>query len=322
VTSGIGRRAVVGGLAAIAVRCSRQETASRGVPATLEREEDARAVTERRLLLEKSLEFAAGPAGAEKALALIPGWATDKERFPVLVALHGRGEAVRGADVGARAWMVDYDLGRAVSRLRAPPLEKRDFQGFVTDERLAQINHALAETPFGGLIVVCPWVPDLLSEKDRGNLEAARPFGRFLLEQLVPRVMAETPAQNEPAAVGIDGVSLGGRVALLVGLQYPERFAALGTLQAAIQEAEVPALAQRARDALTEAGAMRLRLLTSREDYFVGPITSLHQALSAERVPHDFVVAVGPHDYAFNRGPGGIEMLLWHDRVLRGKAPV
>jgi len=22
------------------------------------------------------------------------------------------------------------------------------------------------------------------------------------------------------------------------------------------------------------------------------------------------------HDYPFNRGPGAIEMLLWHDRVL------
>jgi hypothetical protein len=28
----------------------------------------------------------------------------------------------------------------------------------------------------------------------------------------------------------------------------------------------------------------------------------------------------GPHDYVFNRGPGGIEMLLFHDRALRGEA--
>jgi iron(III)-salmochelin esterase len=33
-------------------------------------------------------------------------------------------------------------------------------------------------------------------------------------------------------------------------------------------------------------------------------------------------VIPGGHDYTFNRGPGGIEMLLWHDRVLRGEAPL
>ena len=27
----------------------------------------------------------------------------------------------------------------------------------------------------------------------------------------------------------------------------------------------------------------------------------------------------GPHDYVFNQGPGGVEMLLFHDRALRGE---
>jgi hypothetical protein len=32
--------------------------------------------------------------------------------------------------------------------------------------------------------------------------------------------------------------------------------------------------------------------------------------------------AVGTHSYRFNRGPGGLEMLLFHDRALRGLAPL
>jgi len=32
-------------------------------------------------------------------------------------------------------------------------------------------------------------------------------------------------------------------------------------------------------------------------------------------------VVTGPHDYAFNRGPGALEMLAYHDRVLRGADP-
>jgi hypothetical protein len=33
-------------------------------------------------------------------------------------------------------------------------------------------------------------------------------------------------------------------------------------------------------------------------------------------IAHDFAEVVGPHDYSFNRGPGSIELLLWHDRAL------
>ena len=36
----------------------------------------------------------------------------------------------------------------------------------------------------------------------------------------------------------------------------------------------------------------------------------------ADHVAHDFADIPGPHDYPFNRGPGAIELLLWHDRVL------
>jgi hypothetical protein len=31
------------------------------------------------------------------------------------------------------------------------------------------------------------------------------------------------------------------------------------------------------------------------------------------------VTVPGPHDYEFNRGPGAYEMLMFHDRVLRGQ---
>ena len=41
-------------------------------------------------------------------------------------------------------------------------------------------------------------------------------------------------------------------------------------------------------------------------------------ALRARGVAHDVRELAGPHDYVFNRGPGGVEMLLFHDRALRG----
>jgi hypothetical protein len=321
------RRTFLGSALVLVTDCSRagptardKGGASGGVPAPVG---DAAAVAPSRLsFTEKELEFPATPVGPERALALVPAWGAPDQRFPLLVALHGRGESVRGATVGARGWLDDYELGKTIERLRSPPLTRASFQEFVDDDRLARINASLVERPFRGLVVVCPWLPDLLAEKDRASLDAALPFGRFVVEQLLPRALAETPAQINPRAVGIDGVSLGGRAALVVGLAYPDQFASLGTLQAAIQDSEAKALARRARRALTDGGARPLRLLTSEQDYFRDAITQLHTALNAEGVPHEYLVVPGPHDYPFNRGPGGIEMLLWHDRVLRGEPPL
>jgi iron(III)-salmochelin esterase len=318
------RRTLFGGVAALTAHCSRAESAGTGPTSSPVASASAAASVVRGgdAVKEKELDFASTPVGPEKALALVPGWGLPEERFPVLVALHGRGEAVRGIAVGARAWLSDYELGRTIARLRSPPLTRRDFQGFVGEDRLARINASLEQRPFRGLIVVCPWVPDLLSDKDKGSLDSGVAFGDFVVDQLLPRVLAETPAKNHPPAVGIDGVSLGGRVALLVGLSHPDRFSALGTLQAAIQGSEAETLARRAQHAFPEGTARRLRLLTSTQDYFQEPITALHSALLTDQVAHDFVVVPGPHDYAFNRGPGGIEMLLWHDRVLRQEPPI
>jgi enterochelin esterase-like enzyme len=274
------------------------------------------------LCSEKELEFEGSAIGPEKALAIVPAWGQKGERFPLLVALHGRGEAVRGMDVGAHGWMRDYELGRTIARLRAPPLVREDLKGFVDEARLARINASLAERPFRGLVIVCPWVPDLVNERDRTNLDAPLPFGRFVVESLLPRVWDETPVLRERAATGIDGVSLGGRVSLVVGFAHADRFGAVGALQPAIQDNEPASLARRARDATGDAARLRLRLVTSDQDYFRGATMGLHLALKAEGIEHEHLVIPGPHDYAFNRGPGGVEMLLWHDRVLRGEAPL
>jgi len=223
--------------------------------------------------------------------------------------------------MGARGWVDDYELGRAMTRLKSPPLMREDFRGFVDDARLARLNASLVARPFRGLIVVCPWVPDILSNRDRGNLDAALPFGTFVVEQLLPRVISETPALDDRASTGIDGVSLGGRASLVVGFAHADRFGAIGTLQAALQDNEAPAIAARSRAALSH-GPLRLRLVTSDRDPFAPAIAQLHRAFDEGRIDHEYLVIPGPHDYAFNRGPGGIEMLVWHDRVLRGEPPL
>jgi len=139
---------------------------------------------------------------------------------------------------------------------------------------------------------------------------------------LLRKLRTDTPAIATPEATGIDGVSLGGRCAIAVGLHRPEEFGAVAGIQAAFDAENTSDFVTRAERALTKNPRLKLRLLTSTEDYYLPVMRRFHAALDRKKVRHDFLVVPGPHDYAFNKGPGGIEMLVFHDRVLRGGAGI
>jgi enterochelin esterase-like enzyme len=247
-----------------------------------------------------------------RAVVILPSWTRPDEKLPVLIALHGRGEATKGPALGVMGWPRDYALMRAIDRVCSPPLTAQDYEGFFDAKRLADTNASLAATPFQGLVVVCPYLPDV----DLHKPAPIKDYGRYLLESVLPRVRAELPVLTAPSAYGIDGVSLGGAVALRVGLGNPGAFGAVGSLQAALGEEQVPELTGLARAARATNAALRLRLLTSKDDYFHSVIGHTSAAWKAAGIDHDYADVPGPHDYPFNRGPGAIEMLLWHDRVL------
>ena len=263
--------------------------------------------------------FSDTPIGRMSVVVLIPE-RLESERFPVLIAMHGRGETLKGPERGARGWVDDYKLPVALERLARPPLAERDFEGFVEQSRLAAINTALGHEPYGGLIVACPYTPDVLGREE--PFTQAPLLAGFLVDTLLRRLRSETPAIATPAATGIDGVSLGGRGAFAVGFARPEEFGAVAGLQAAFDPENKNDFVVRAERALAKNPRLRLRLLTSSEDYYLPVMRGFHGALDKKGVRHDFLVVVGPHDYAFNRGPGALEMLVYHDRVLRGRLPI
>ncbi|MCA9645288.1 MAG: esterase, partial [Myxococcales bacterium] len=233
--------------------------------------------------------------------------------------MHGLGEARKGPAKGARGWLDDYDLAKAEARLAAPPLTTQDLQGFA-GERLDVFNATLKEEPYRGLIVVMPYTPDIL--KGDRPFSLAEPLATFLVDKLLPRVYKETPAIGSVASTGIDGVSLGGRAALLVGLSRPEAFGAVGGLQPAFDQKDAPELTRRALEARKKNPTFQLRLLTSVGDYFLGSTKAISQAFEEADVFHSLVIVPGDHSYKFNRGPGAYELLMYHDRVLRGRPPV
>jgi len=266
-------------------------------------------------LRESTFHFEHGPFGPTEVIALVPDDAPPSGRFPVLVAFHGRGESLKGPLLGARGWVDDYELGTTIRRLARPPLVEDDLLGLVTRERLTALNAGLSAHPYRGLIVLCPYLPDIL----RGSraFEEGKRLSAFVVEELLPRAYRELPAIGTPASTGVDGVSLGGRAALLVGLLRPEAFGAVGALQPALDDEEAGRFADLAGLARKKNPGLRLRLLTSDGDYFLGPTRALDHALSSRGVAHQLDVVTGPHSYEFNRGPGGYEMLAFHDSVLR-----
>lgn len=256
------------------------------------------------------------PAGPMRVVVWIPPLPSPDTKLPVLVALHGRGESIKGPELGARGWVDDYWLPRADQRLRKPPLKRDDFLGMVTSGRLERLNESLATRPYRGVIVVCPFTPDILGGKR--EFSQADGFVRFVVDDLLPRVYRETPALGTPESTGIDGVSLGGRVSLLAGFGRPEAFGAVGALQAAFRPGEVSNLLSVAERAKTKS-EQRVRLLSSDQDYFLGVTRVMSAGLRKVGVEHQLDIVRGDHSYEFNRGPGVYEMLLWHDRALRGE---
>lgn len=267
-------------------------------------------------LREITFDYGDTPMGTSTVVVAVPAAATKASPLPVLVALHGRGESLKDPARGARGWLDDYDMKAATARLAAPPLTTKDFGGFVTADRLARFNQELAADGYRGLIVVCPYLPDAF-HGDQAFDDGSR-YAHFVVDEVLPRVYRETPAIGTPATTAIDGVSLGGRAALLVGLLRPAAFGVVAALQPAIDSAEARPFASLAARARTTNPALVLRLLTSSEDYFLEPTLELSKALDAQGVKHRTDLVVGPHSYEFNRGPGVYEMLLFHDRAQRG----
>lgn len=250
--------------------------------------------------------------GDGRAVTIVPAWANPDEKLPMLFALHGRGEANKGPALGVMGWPKDYALLRAIERVCSPPLTTTDFEGMVSATRLGRHNEALAKRPFAGLVIVCPYSPDV----DLRKPKELREYGSYFMNTVLPKAKKELPVLGTPESIGIDGVSLGGALALRIGLGNPQAFGAVGSLQAAIGEDQVEDFTELARGARAKNTRLLLRLLTSDKDYFRKAIQSTSTSWKAAGITHDFDDVPGVHDYPFNRGPGAIEMLLWHDRLL------
>lgn len=256
-----------------------------------------------------------GPQGAREHV--IGVWSkpnTVDDKLPIVIAFHGKGESALGPTRGYAAWVERYGLGKAYAALLDPPLTAAAFGGLARAGELSALNEELRAHAFQGVLTVGVYTPDLLLAV--GEPEKIQRYAEWVAHTLVPEVQRKLPvASTIPRQVGVDGVSLGGMVALEVGLRFPAVFGAVGAMQPAVRgrEALLAALAEQARSKHHQ----NLRLLSSDRDPLLPVTQTLSQELRKRHVAHQLVVTPGGHDYAFNRGPGAIELLHFHDRALR-----
>jgi len=254
---------------------------------------------------------------ARRAVVLVPRHLTKGERVPLLVLLHGLAETV-DEEMGAYAWVRRYGVGDGYAHLRAPSTITMEGLGkMATEARITELHQTLAQKPFRGMVIACPYTPNIwkVSPDLQGTLDV---YAQWIFEVLIPRLRSETPVMIEDAHAGLDGVSLGGHASLGVGARRAAQLGSIGCVQAAIAAADADTWADRFGKAFAVSGPRPLGLLTSTMDVFRKPVEALDAALTKRGIAHDFRLAIGPHDQPFLRGPGSLEMLLWHARALDG----
>ncbi len=237
------------------------------------------------------------PDGVQWQVAPLLGEA----KRPWVIALHGRGECDRDLNTRARAWIQLYGLGEMHARLKQPPLTVSDVDGQLSAPDLEDINHQLAARPYRGIRVLGCSTPNVM----------VRPEGDLALEATLGEQAVGEMGLAKPG--GLAGVSLGGRMALVVGMRRPDVFRFVSALQPAIQESEIPMLHVLCAKAL--ATGARLQLVTSKDDPFRNAVEGLADSLERAGLTVYRRTTLGDHSYRWNRGPGSLALLHWHDRV-------
>jgi hypothetical protein len=250
----------------------------------------------------------------ERVVALVPAWGRPGRRFPLVVALNGRSEANLFPEHGVRAWPEDYNLVENIRRIANPPLRREHFEGNGDPARLAELNRDLAARPFQGVVVLCVFTPDIHLR----NPDAIRAFGDFVVGKVLTRARRELPVITAPRSAGIAGWSIGGALAMRIGLAHADEFSKVTAIQPAVADDQIASFVEQARDARRVSPSLRLRAVSGQAGHFHPAMEKLARAWTDAGFDNEYLLLPGPHDYSFVRGHGALEMLFWHDRAVVG----
>lgn len=233
--------------------------------------------------------------------------------MPVLVLLHGLGETGNERD-GAYAWVERYGLASSYGRLLRPPVEEgiRRLR-YLRADRAAAVNRELLLRPFRGMILVCPYTPNVFR---MNTPKALDDYAAWLVEVVLPEVRLRTPAKDGMRWTGLEGCSLGGFISYQVFQRRPEAFFTCGGVQAAVGKGVAATYAERIREIVARVGPRRIHVETSSQDPYHDANVAFARELERRGVEHALRVPPGPHNQPWLIEVGTLESLLWHDRQL------
>ncbi|MBH24348.1 MAG: hypothetical protein CMH57_07850 [Myxococcales bacterium] len=247
--------------------------------------------------------------GEQHVVFVLPPDYHDKpeDRWPAVLTFAGLGESKRGNRAGAWGWVEMYGVVPAMAALHRNHLTPEDLKGLAEPEELDAYNKVLTESPYRGVILVCPYPPRRTSDD----------YERYLIEELIPYTNATLRVFPEPARWGIDGISMGGMLSTVIGFSHPRHFGAFGSQQSSLSYSpRLKAMIEERREHLA---GRPINVATSKHDPFRRSLADLSKRLGEMGVEHRFTILPGRHNKRFVKGPGSIELLLFQDRALWGE---
>lgn len=235
---------------------------------------------------------------------IAPKYQNGDAPLPLGVFLHGLGETTNER-LGAFAWVEKYGLGLAWHRLKRGPIRRMSKRGEWSGPRLKEMNILLADRPFRGFAMVCPFMPNPKGTADLDD------YAKWIDKSLIPRCRREVPCLTGADKTYLCGVSLGGYVSLEVLTRLPHVFGAWAGVQTAI----APGAAAGYAEKVAKTAAKSTLVLTSSEDHWRSSSDALAAALQRSNVKTELQVISGPHDQPWLREAGTIEALFWLDRL-------
>ena len=230
--------------------------------------------------------------------------AKPEQKWPAVLTFAGLGESKRGNKAGAWGWVEMYGVIPAMAALHRNHLTREDFKGLISDDALKAYNSVLEESPYRGVVLVCPYPPQRTTPK----------YEKYLLEELIPYTNATLRVFSEPEQWGIDGISMGGMLSTYIGFRHAPSFGAFGSQQSSVSYSG--RLSKLVEEQMETLRGRPINIATSQHDPVRKRLTALSESLRRQGLEHRFTILQGRHDKRFVKGPGSIELLLFQDRAL------
>ena len=154
-------------------------------------------------------------------------------------------------------------------------------------------DNLIAERRMKPMIIVMHSADVLGNGRRADNLKEFEPL---LVNELVPEIRKRYRVEAKPQSWALAGLSLGGEIAMTVGLRHPELFRSVASISGSLVERDFE---DRFGKALARDGVSRQYNLIwvgcGSKDIFFGGAQAFAAKLKAAGIPHDFREFSGPH---------------------------